>query len=132
MFEENGKRLNLESFAGGVFSERVNQAIEEVTKNIADPNTPWATKRKVTVTLTFESNAERNITNVKIIAKPTLAPKESISTNILIDRTSSGKIIAQEYGKQIPGQQAIPETKNVVNNTEDGKKDSTEGLKIVK
>lgn len=31
--------INLETFASGALTEQVNKAIEEVTKNIQDPNT---------------------------------------------------------------------------------------------
>lgn len=33
------KHINLETFANGAFTAQVNRAIEEVTKNIQDPNT---------------------------------------------------------------------------------------------
>ncbi|MEY7998633.1 replication terminator protein [Clostridium sp. Mt-5] len=130
------KNLNLEKLAGGAFTERVNQAIQEVMENIADPNTPWKTKRKVTVTMIFEASKDRDITSVDIVSKPTLAPKEGVRTNIIIDKQLDGEIVAAEYKKQIPGQQAIKvdqETGEVIN-TKSKKEENTDtdGLKIVK
>ncbi len=100
-------QYNLETFAAGALSERVNQAIEEVVKNIADPNTEWKTKRKITVNMVFETKEDREISNIDIVAKPTLAPKKSVHATIFIDRDGSGEVIASEYKKQLPGQQAI-------------------------
>ena len=61
------KMLNLETLADGGFAERVNQAVREVMENIADPNTPWKTKRKVAINMTFEAKEDRDITNVDIV-----------------------------------------------------------------
>lgn len=41
------KHINLETFANGAFSAQVNRAIEEVTKNIQDPNTEATATRKI-------------------------------------------------------------------------------------
>lgn len=128
------KMLNLETLAGGAFAERVNQTIQEVMKNISDPNTPWKTKRKVLITMTFEAGKDRDITNVDIVSRSKLAPKEGVHTNIIIDKTLDGEIIAAEYRKQIPGQQALKvdaDTGEIIEpkkETEDG----LEGLKVVK
>ena len=128
------KMLNLEALAGGGFTERVNQAVKEVMENISDPNTPWKTKRKVTIEMTFEAKEDRDITNVDIVAKVKLAPREGVHTTVLIDRNLDGEIIAAEYKKQIPGQQAIKvdsETGEVIsdNSTEET---NLEGIRLVK
>ncbi|KZL88671.1 replication terminator protein [Clostridium magnum] len=128
------KMLNLETLAGGGFAERVNQAIKEVMENISDPNTPWKTKRKVTIDMVFESKEDRDITNIDIVTKVKLAPKESIHTKILIDRNLDGEIIGAEFKKQLPGQQAIKvdsETGEVLEPKQESKED-LEGLKLVK
>lgn len=125
------KILNLEALAGGGFAERVNQAVREVMENIADPNTPYKTKRKVTINMTFEAKEDRDITNVDIVTKVTLAPRESVHTTVLIDRDMDGEIMAAEYKKQITGQTAIKvdsETGEVLNPTIDDLK----GLQLVK
>lgn len=43
------QHINLETFANGAFTAQVNRAIEEVTKNIQDPNTDATAARKITV-----------------------------------------------------------------------------------
>ena len=41
------QHIDLEKFANGAFSAQVNRAIEEVTKNIQDPNTEALATRKI-------------------------------------------------------------------------------------
>lgn len=50
------RHINLETFANGAFTAQVNRAIEEVTKNIQDPNTDAGTARKITVPLQKSSS----------------------------------------------------------------------------
>lgn len=54
------KHVDLEKFANGAFSAQVNRAIEEVTENIQNLNTDAGATRKITVTIAFKPNAERN------------------------------------------------------------------------
>lgn len=128
-----GKMLNLETLANGGFAERVNQAMKEVMENIADPNTPWKNKRKVIIDMTFEAKEDRDITNIDIITKTKLAPKESVHTKLIIDRNMDGEIIGAEFKKQVPGQTAIkvdPDTGEILEPA--AEREETEGLKIVK
>lgn len=68
------QHINLETFANGAFTAQVNRAIEEVTKNIQDPNTDAGTARKITVTIAFKPNQERNFIATGVQTKATLAP----------------------------------------------------------
>ena len=68
------QHINLETFANGAFTAQVNRAIEEVTKNIQDPNTDAGTARKITVTIAFKPNQERNFIATGVQTKTTLAP----------------------------------------------------------
>lgn len=68
------QHINLETFANGAFTAQVNRAIEEVTKNIQDPNTDAGTARKITVTIAFKLNQERNFIATGVQTKTTLAP----------------------------------------------------------
>lgn len=99
--------LKLDNLAGGAVQERFNQALKEVMENIADPNTDWKKKRKLTINLTFETKEDRDLTEVTIDTKVSLAPRSSVGTKILIDRDLDGEILGTEFKKQIPGQQAI-------------------------
>ncbi|KHO32668.1 replication terminator protein, partial [Clostridium tetani] len=69
----------------GALAERMDQALKEVLENIADPNTDYKTKRKLTLEMKFVTGEDRELTEVEIIAKTKLAPKSSVSTKIIID-----------------------------------------------
>lgn len=99
--------INLEKFAGGALAERANQAITQVLENIKDPNTDHKTKRKVTLELTFETDAAREMTQVSVVAKTKIAPQTPVSSVILIDTDNEGEVLGTEFRKQIPGQQTI-------------------------
>lgn len=127
--------FNLETLANGAFAERVNQAVKEVMENIADPNTPWKTKRKVTIEMTFEAKEDRDITTIDIVAKAKLAPRESIHTKILIDKSMDGEIIGAEFKKQIPGQTMMKvdsETGEILSTGIENNVEDLKGLQIVK
>lgn len=99
--------INLEKFAGGALSEKFNLALREVLENIADPNTKYDTKRKLTVELTFVPSEDRELSIVGIDTKTKLAATKSVATKILIDRDGQGGIIASEYNNQLKGQQYL-------------------------
>lgn len=98
------KMVNLESFAGGAMSEKVNAELSKVLDNIYDPNTDATRTRKLTLTITFKPDDDRALSDVNIQASSKLAPTKGINTRIMIDQDETGKVVAAEYKKQIPGQ----------------------------
>lgn len=127
------KMINLETFANGALAERMDQALKEVLGNIADPNTDSKYKRKLTLEMKFDTSEDRELTEVEIIAKTKLAPRSSVSTKILIDRTLDGEVLGTEFKKQIPGQTVMKvdnETGEVL--TTGRETEELKGLQIVK
>lgn len=103
-----GKVINFNEFAGGALAEQLNAELSKVLENIADPNTDSKTKRKVTLTLTFKPDEDRELSVVDIKTQAKLASPRPLSTKIIIDRDlSTGKVVGAEYRKQVPGQIAI-------------------------
>lgn len=97
--------INLEEFAGGAFAEKINTEMERILKNINDPNTDAKKARKVTINITFKPNESRNLAQVSIETKTSLAPVIPTETNIIIDKDlKSGRVIAAEIGNQAAGQ----------------------------
>ena len=109
------KHVDLEKFANGAFSAQVNRAIEEVTENIQNPNTDSGATRKITVTIAFKPNAERNFVATAVQTKTTLAPALGAVTAFSMGKNlQTGEVEAVEMGNQIPGQMSINDVPVVV------------------
>lgn len=110
------RHINLETFANGAFSAQVNRAMEEVTKNIQDPNTEASAARKITVTIGFKPNTERNFVATGVQTKTTLAPALGAVTALSMGKDiKTGAVEAVEIGAgQIPGQTSIEDIPGVV------------------
>lgn len=102
------QHINLETFANGAFTAQVNRAIEEVTKNIQDPNTDATAARKITVTIGFKPNQERNFVATGVQTKTALAPALGAVTAISMGKDiKTGEVEAVEIGSQVPGQMSF-------------------------
>ncbi len=114
--------INLEQFANGALTEKINTEVEKVLNNIYDPNTDAKKKRKVSVNITFKPNESRNLAQISIETKTSLAPVIPTETNIIIDKDlKSGKVMAAEIGNQAAGQikmdlgdEPMPEDGNII------------------
>ena len=133
------KIINLETLAEGGLTEKVNMALQEVLNNIADPNTDYKVKRKLTIDITFISQEDRDLALLDIQTKTKLAPPKSIGTKIVIGTDGKGGVMAGEFGKQIPGQSVMrvdEETGEVLTTAEEKaaqeQQFNTEGIKLVK
>lgn len=124
--------FNLEKFAGGALAEKFNIALKEVLENIADPNTPYKNKRKLTIELDFVSDEDRELTLVEISTKTRLVQPKSVGTKILIDKDGSGGIIASEYNNQLKGQQHMLVDEETGEIMEPERKTDLSGIKLVK
>ena len=109
------KHVDLEKFANGAFSAQVNRAIEEVTENIQNPNTDAGATRKITVTIAFKPNAERNFVATGVQTKTTLAP-------------ALGAVTAFSMGKNL---QTGVEVEGKAVDTDTGEIVGTAGSKVV-
>lgn len=127
--------INLEKLANGAVAEKFNLALKEVLANIADPNTDFAKKRKLTVELTFQSDDSRELSMVDIVTKTKLVPAKPVSTKVLIDRDGNGGIVASEYQKQVKGQQYMrvdEETGEILEDKAEQEGVDLKGIKLVK
>lgn len=92
----------LGTFAGGALQEKFLQAMDQVTSNIADPNTSPKVKRKVIMTITLAPTEERDIVPVTVDVKTTLAPAAAVGTAIIMDVDRDGKAVSAEVSKPVP------------------------------
>ena len=100
--------FNLSEIAEGVVQAKFAKEVKRVCENILDLNTDAGKKRKITLTLTYIPNDQRNSVDVLVEAKSTLAPQVGTSTTMLLGRDmNTGFINANELKSNVPGQTYI-------------------------
>ena len=119
--------IDLDKLADGAVREKFNNALNEVTKNILDPNTKATAKRTITLKLTFEPGEDREIADVTVDYSTKLASVKGVATRFVIG-TDGSDVIASEYKKQIPGQTVM----KVEEEAAQEEKIDTTGLQLVK
>lgn len=111
--------MNFNEIAMGALAEKLNMSLEEVVKNLLDPNTDFKKTRKLTVTMKFNTDDTRELTSVEVETKTALAPTLPVFTKMLIGRDiDTGQVVAKEWNNQIKGQvdvaEVIEASENVV------------------
>lgn len=100
----NVTKINTETFASGAMAEKLNVEMQKVMENIYDPNTDPKKVRKVTLTLTLKPDENREIINVGVDTKCSLAPSKGVSTTMLLGTDNAGKVVSRELASGAPGQ----------------------------
>ena len=85
------QHINMEEFANGAFTQQINRELENVTRNIQDPNTDATAKRRITVVIEFKPNEARNFVTTGVQAKSTLAPALGAVTALNIGQESENR-----------------------------------------
>lgn len=99
--------MNKESIlrmARGSIEERVDREVGAVVENILDVNTKPDAKRKITLTLEFLPDADRDNIRVTATTKTTLVPANAVQTSMYITADGKGELVIAEATPQIPGQ----------------------------
>ena len=90
--------------AKGAFQERVDYEMSRVVDNILDMNTQATAKRKITLTIELQPDAERRVIHVAVQAKAALASTNPVSTALYITNDEHGEMFVAEMQPQDPGQ----------------------------
>ncbi len=107
--DENSS-ICLSTIAGGKLEEKFQREFALVLQNLMDINTPYKTKRKITIDLEFAQTEDRRDIQLGISVKTKLAPRSPVSTQIGIGKDlRSGKLYIEEYGSHLRGQTKIKE-----------------------
>ncbi len=101
---EQLKRDSILRMAAGAIEEKVDYEVSRVIDNILDLNTKPDAKRKITITLVFQPDAERKHIAIQAEAKSTLVPTAAVSTSMMITSDGNGEMVVAEMVPQIPGQ----------------------------
>lgn len=113
------KHHNLEEFAGGKLSAQVNKALEQVMENIMDPNTDAKKVRKISVSISFKANDDRNFIATAVETKTALAPEIGAVTALSVGKDlRSGEVECVEIANQIPGQLSFHDTEEITQQEE--------------
>lgn len=103
-------KLTLETLQEGALVERFNLALEQVLKNIANPNTKAREKRKITIEVTFDPGEDRDDINIVTKVGTKLTQLRPVESRGYIEEDGSGGFIAIEnHRNQVRGQVEIQE-----------------------
>ena len=106
--EEKMNLLSLTDLANGALQEKANAAMQKVIDNMQDPNTPWKNQRQINIKIAFVQNEDRDDMAVAVSVDTKLAPVTPVLTRMAVGKDlRSGKVYAQEYGRQIKGQMSL-------------------------
>lgn len=94
------QRKSILQMARGAILERTDYEMSRVIENIADPNTSATAKRKLTLTLEFKPDDNRQTIMVACVAKSALAPTNPVVTSLYL---ADGETVV-EMAPQVPGQ----------------------------
>lgn len=97
-------RVLLSELNEGSLQERFDFELEQVSKNIMDPNTDPDKKRKITIDITVMSDEYREGLVFDAQVKSKLAPRENISARVLIGKDAKGNVIVNELKSGQRGQ----------------------------
>ena len=87
--------LTLVTLKGGALVELFDRALEQVLKNIADPNTDAQTSRKIKMEVILKPNEDRDQTALVIKCTPVLAGIKPVGSIAYLGRIK-GELVAVE------------------------------------
>lgn len=98
---------DLNKFMNGALAEKMELAMVEVAENILDPNYPAKGKRKITATITFDPDEQRDIAKATLEVRTTLAARKPMEQRVLFNRDRAGKANMAELNSADPNQLEI-------------------------
>ncbi len=100
--------IQLGEIAGGALQEKIQQALQDVFRNMQDPNTPYKRMREITVKMKFAQNEERNDVKCEISVEKKLASSRPVATAFYVETDlRSGTVEYEEYGGGLRGQMSL-------------------------
>lgn len=123
-------KISLEEIAGGALKEQFEKAFAKVIENLADPNTSFKETRKITITLKFNQNEQRDDVLCEINVAEKLAAQAHTRTSFSVGKDLKiGDLYAEEYGK-LKGQTSMLDF-SIDTDTGEVLEEKNENLKIL-
>ena len=88
--------IRIEALAEGAIVEMLELALQEVWRNICDPNTKAETKRTAKLVIEAQADSERDVVHLSFRAETKLAPPIPVPTKIALARLPGGEVVACE------------------------------------
>lgn len=85
--------LNIGNVCGGAVNEVFERELQEVLKNIADPNTPADARRKIVIEFVFSPGKTREVADVEFRCTSKIAPTAAVSGTIFLSKRH-GSVLA--------------------------------------
>lgn len=101
---ENTMKSSILDMAMGAIKERVDYDVIKVVDNILDVNTKAKAKRKITLTIEFVPDEDRQKISISVTSKATLCPTNPVSTALAFVPNPKGEAVLVEMVPQVPGQ----------------------------
>lgn len=92
--------INIMNLADGNIVDKLNRELQKIAQNIVDKNTDPKKERKITLTLSFKPNENRDFVITKIQTKTSLAPELGEETQIIIGKDCEGELHLNEVRQQ--------------------------------
>jgi hypothetical protein len=111
------REISLLNIAEGSIMEQVNVETARVLANILDPNTDPKTERKITITIAFKADENRELIDCKASVVSKLSAYKQVTSRLFAGLDADGNPTASELFSNHPGQLSMMtegETQNVI------------------
>lgn len=103
--------FNIAELQEGAVQEKIEKEVERIMSNVLDLDTDATKKRKLTITIDFTPDENRQVIGIDAQVKSTVAPQVSVGTTMLAGRNmDTGFIEARELNSGTPGQTFIDDS----------------------
>lgn len=109
--------IDLNQFADGALAAKVNNELEKVLENIADPNTDPKKNRTITIAINIHGDENRDVLNTTVSTKSKLQPAKEVETKILMGADQQGNMIGKELRSGVKGQMFFDNDTDVAHDT---------------
>ena len=94
----------LDDIMDGAITERFNQEMTRVLRNVFDPNTEAKAKRQIQIIIDVKPNDRRDMAEFRVDVKTKTCPPRPLAQPVFIRMDDDGNVVATEVTREVPGQ----------------------------